>query len=273
VVSIFLSPRDCRRNRPQATGAAAEPGSHNPFVVGVLPADGATLSRHCRPLSPILGRARRFTMLVICAHQALLADRKSRRSASSAALTRPVGRAGRRGRCSCSRPVYSVVEPRVGWAPLRSPGLLWRGHLGRCYRRAGCLSAIAAWCRRVRRDPVPCPRGMPGEPASAVLDYGGAGGSGVRPPGAVGTHRDRADERYRRICRGAAVKAADSEAIVMRGYRALWRDIWIVCAIQTARLSQGCDAGSNSSASPNYMTHKLVTAGGSGFLAGQGFRG
>ena len=66
---------------------------------------------------------------------------------------------------------------------------------------------------------------MPGEPASAVLDYGGAGGSGVRPPGAVGTHRDRADERYGRICRGAAVNAADSEAIVMRGYRALWRDI------------------------------------------------
>jgi hypothetical protein len=51
-----------------------------------------------------------------------------------------------RERCSSGSPVYSVVEPRAGWAPLRSPWLLWRGHRGRCYRRLGRLSVIAAWC-------------------------------------------------------------------------------------------------------------------------------
>ncbi len=78
--------------------------------------------------------------------------------------------AGRRcGRCatattqhlherrSSGSPVYSVVEPRAGWAPLRSPDLLRRGRRGRCYRRRGRLSVIAAWCCRTRHAPVPAP--------------------------------------------------------------------------------------------------------------------
>src|SRR6266536_2442590 len=61
------------------------------------------------------------------------------------------------GRCSSGSPVYSVVEPRARWAPLRSPGLLWRGHRGRCYRRLGRLSVIAAWCCGHDTPPVAAP--------------------------------------------------------------------------------------------------------------------
>src|SRR6266704_5104819 len=61
----------------------------------------------------------------------------------------------RHGRCRGGSAVYSVVEPLLELAPLRSPGLLWRGHRGRCYRRLGRLPVIAAWCRRVRRDRAP----------------------------------------------------------------------------------------------------------------------
>ena len=62
-------------------------------------------------------------------------------------------------RCSSGSPVYSVVAPRAGWAPLRSPRLLWRGHRRRCYRRLGRLSVIAAWCCGQDTPPVAAPTG------------------------------------------------------------------------------------------------------------------
>ncbi len=100
----------------------------------------------------------------------------------------------RHERCSSGSPVYSVVEPRVGWAPLRSPGLLWRGYRGRCYRRLGRLPGITAWCRPgdtsgLGRQPGPdlTPQGLP----RRISDPAGGGpGSGI-----IGVQRAIADSR------------------------------------------------------------------------------
>ena len=127
----------------------------------------------------------------------------------------------RHERCSSGSPVYSVVEPRVGWAPLRSPGLLWRGYRGRCYRRLGRLPGITAWCRPgdtsgLGRQPGPdlTPQGLP----RRISDPAGGGpGSGI-----IGVQRARlpirgAEARAERgrdqlpqedTCTGGAARAA-----------------------------------------------------------------
>jgi hypothetical protein len=85
---------------------------------------------------------------------------------------------------------------------------------------------------------------MPGEPASAVLNYGGAVEAACgRPPLLIRTVT-APTSGIAESSRGAAVKAADSEAIVMRGYRAPWL-IFGECALSKCRPGLGSAASVN----------------------------